>query len=103
MAMEVVVLVEFEAGQTPAYDALLERVGALTLTGQGKLSFVGSQPAGQGRAACDIVAVGLARAAAAPGLLERWRSEGVLAASTSARILTVRPIWSMEPLALMFP
>lgn len=101
--MEVVVLIEFEAGAASARAALLERVGALALAGQARLSFVGTEENGAAAPKRDVVAVGLARASAAPGLLERWRGEGILAASTPTRILRVQPLWSMEPLALMFP
>ncbi|PTM43260.1 hypothetical protein [Bosea sp. 124] len=101
--MEVVVLIEFAAGAVSGRAALLERAGALALAGQARLSFVATEAGSSGQPEREVVAIGLARAAAATGLLERWREEGVLAASTSARILRVQPIWSMEPLALMFP
>ena len=103
MAMEVVVLVEFEAGTAPARAALLERVGALALSGKAKLSFVGIEQGVEGSPARDVVAIGLSRASEAPGLVECWRGEGVLTDATPTRILRVQPIWSMEPLALMFP
>lgn len=101
--MEVVVLVEFEAGAAPARAALLERVGALALSGQGRLSFVATEAGGPDARERDVVAIGLTRAAAASGLIERWRGEGILTDATPARVLRVEPIWSMEPLALMFP
>ncbi|PZO00694.1 MAG: hypothetical protein DCF30_09180 [Hyphomicrobiales bacterium] len=101
--MEVVVLVEFEAGASPARAALLERVGALALSGKAKLSFVGTEAGGPGEPEHDVVAIGMARAAAATSLLERWRTEGVLSEATRTRILRVQPIWSMEPLALISP
>ena len=101
--MEVVVLVEFEAGMEPARAALLERVGALALAGQARLSFVATEAGDPGEPASDVVAIGLTRAEAATGLIERWRGEGVLSEATRTRILRVQPIWSMEPLALMFP
>ncbi len=101
--MEVVVLIDFEAGAASARAALLERIGALALTGQARLSFVGTETGESGTGERDVVAIGLARASAAAGLLERWRGEGVLPASARTRILKVQPLWSMEPLALMFP
>jgi hypothetical protein len=103
MAMEVVVLVEFEAGRAPERAALLERVGALALAGQARLSFVATEAGALGEPERDVVAIGLPRAAAATGLLESWRSDGVLSEATRTRILRVQPLWSMEPLALMFP
>jgi hypothetical protein len=103
MAMEVVILFEFETGAASGRAALLEKVGALALAGQARLSFVGTESSGSHQSGCDVVAIGLARASAAAGLLERWRGEGILAATTKTRILQVQPLWSMEPLALMFP
>ncbi|HEY5796244.1 MAG TPA: hypothetical protein VIU82_14645 [Bosea sp. (in: a-proteobacteria)] len=103
MAMEVVVLIEFETGAASGRAALLEKVGALALAGQARLSFVGTELSGSGQPGREVVAIGLARASAAAGLLERWRGEGILSASTQTRILQVQPLWSMEPLALMFP
>ncbi|HEV7258990.1 MAG TPA: hypothetical protein VGN82_14525 [Bosea sp. (in: a-proteobacteria)] len=96
-------LIEFETAAASGRSALLERVGALALAGQARLSFVGTEAGGAGLPGRDVVAIGLARAAAAPGLIERWRDEGVLANTTRTRILQVQPLWSMEPLALMFP
>lgn len=101
--MEVVVLVEMEAGSSPARAALLERVGALALSGQGKLSFLATEAGGTEGCEREVVAIGLTRAAAASGLIERWRADGILTDATRARVLRVQPIWSMEPLALMFP
>lgn len=103
MAMEVVILVELETGAAAARRALLEQVGVLALANRARLSFVATQAPSDGTPACDIVAVGLVRGAEAPALVERWRAEGTLPAGASARILTVQPLWSMEPLALMFP
>ena len=100
--MEVVVLIEFETGAASGRAALLEKVGALALAGQARLSFVGTEAGGSGQPGREVVAIGLARAAAA-GLLETWHGEGVLTASARTRILRVEPLWSMEPLALMFP
>ncbi|MET3892510.1 hypothetical protein ABIE41_003586 [Bosea sp. OAE506] len=100
--MEVVLLIEFEAA-APGRAALLERVGALALTGRGRLSFLGTAPGespGPGR---EVLAVGLARAAEASALVARWREEGALPADACVRHLAVQPLWSMEPLALMFP
>jgi hypothetical protein len=102
MAMEVVLLIEFEAA-APGRAALLERVGALALSGQARLSFVGTEAGGPGEPGRDIVAIGLQRVAAAAGLIERWRGEGVLTDTTRTRLLRVQPLWSIEPLALMFP
>lgn len=102
MAMEVVLLIEFEAG-APERAALLERVGALALSGRGRLSFLATAPAEAGRPGREVLAVGLARAAEATALAARWREEGALPAKASVRPLTVQPLWSMEPLALMFP
>lgn len=101
--MEVVVLIEFEAGAASGRASLLERVGALALAGQAKLSFVGTDENGSGQPGREIVAIGLARASTAAALLERWRGEGILTETTKTRILQVQPLWSMEPLALMFP
>ena len=103
MAMEVVVLIEFEAGAKSARAAVLQRVGALALTGRAKLSFVATEAGDPDRPDRDVVAIGLASAIAAPGLIANWRSEGILPDTTRSRILQVQPVWSMEPLAMMFP
>jgi len=103
MAMEVVVLIEFETGAASRRAALLERVGALALAGKARLSFVATEDGGVAIPGRDVVAIGLPRASAAGGLLEGWRSDGILDDATPTRILRVQPIWSMEPLALMFP
>ncbi len=96
-------LIEFETGPASGRAALLEKVGALALAGQARLSFVATEAGGHGTSERDVVAIGLRHASAAAGLLAGWRSEGILAASTPTRILQVQPLWSMEPLALMFP
>jgi len=101
--MEVVVLLEYEAGASAPRAALLERIGALALTGQGRLAFVATERDGAGLPIREIVAVGFARAAAVEATLARWRADGALPATVSLRRLGVEPIWSMEPLALMFP
>ena len=46
--MEVVLLIEFET-EAPERAALLERVGALALTGRGRLSFLGTAPGEAGK------------------------------------------------------
>jgi hypothetical protein len=103
MAMEVVILIEFETGAASGRAALLEKVGALALAGQARLSFVGTDESDPGQPERALVAIGLRRASAAPGLLEGWRREGILSEATRTRILRVQPVWSIEPLALMFP
>lgn len=100
--MEVVLLIEFEAA-APGRAALLERVGALALSGRGRLSFLGSAPGEADRPGREVLAVGLARAGDAAALILRWREEGALPAGATVRQLAVQPLWSMEPLALMFP
>lgn len=100
--MEVVLLIEFEAGAAER-AALLERVGALALTGRGQLSFVGADSSTEDKPARDVVALSLPTQGAAENLLTRWRSEGVVGPGNPARILRLQPLWSMEPLALMFP
>lgn len=100
--MEVVLLVEFEAG-APERAALLERLGALALTGRGRLSFLGTASGEAGRPGREVLAVGVTRASEATALVARWREEGALPVEASVRPLAVQPLWSMEPLALMFP
>lgn len=101
--MEVVVLLEYEAGASATRAALLERIGALALAGRGRLSFVAVERDEAGRPAREIVAVGFAKAVAVDETLARWRADGALPATASARRLGVEPVWSIEPLALMFP
>ena len=101
--MEVVVLLEYEAGASETRAALLERIGALALTERGRLSFVAVERDGAGRPAREIVAVAFPKAAAAEETLLRWRAEGTLPATVGVRRLGVEPVWSIEPLALMFP
>ncbi len=100
--MEVVLLIEFET-EAPERAALLERVGALALTGRGRLSFLGTAPGEAGKPGREVLAVGLLRAAEATALIARWREEGALPAEALVRPLAVQPLWSIEPLALMFP
>jgi hypothetical protein len=100
--MEVVLLIEFEA-TAPGRAALLERVGALALSGRGRLSFLGTAPGEASGPDREVLAVGLARAAEATALVARWHEEGALPAGACVRHLAVQPLWSMEPLALMFP
>jgi|GEM_PF-5221739 len=103
--MEVVVLIELDAGTAAANAALRQRVSTLTLKGQARLNFVaadtstgvGSEPAQ------DVVALSLPSQEAACSLLAQWRLEGIIAAAAPVRILRLQPFSSMEPFALMFP
>lgn len=101
--MEVVVLLEYEAGAAATRARLLERIGALTLTGQGRLSFVATERDGVEGPAREILAVGFARSAAVEATLARWRADGALPETVSLRRLGIEPVWQAEPLALMFP
>lgn len=101
--MELVVLLEFDAPAPEIRQALLDRIGALALTGQGRLSFVATERDEQGRPAREVIAVGLQSAPGFVSLVARWRSEGALPDGVSVRPLDVEPIWQAEPLALMFP
>lgn len=101
--MEAVVLLEYDAGTEGVRAALMERVGSLALAGQGRLDFVATERDGQGQPLREVVAVGFARSASVRPTLERWRAEGALPPTAIVRCLGVEPIWSMQPLALMFP
>ena len=81
--MEVVLLVEFEAG-APERAALLERLGALALTGRGRLSFLGTAPGEAGRPGREVLAVGVTRAAEATALVARWLNQDAAAEDEAA-------------------
>lgn len=101
--MEAVVLFEFAADAAGVRSALLDRIGPLALSGDGRLSFVGTQRDEAGRPGTDIVAVGFRTMATADAVTARWRADPVFPAAVHTRLLRIEPVWSIEPLALMFP
>lgn len=101
--MEAVVLFEFAADEAGARSWLLDRIAPLALTGDGRLSFVGSDGGEASRPGGEVVAVGFRSMAKAQAVLARWRAEPAFPAGMQARLLRVEPIWSIEPLAVMFP
>lgn len=100
--MEVIVLLEYESAAA-LRGALLARIGKLALNGAGRLSFAASEPDAMTASGREILAVGFRDAATAQRLLGNWRAELGPEAAFSARLLQVEPLFSMEPLALMFP
>jgi hypothetical protein len=101
--MDAVILFEFESGEAGVRADLLARLSPLALAGEGRLSFVGTEPGEQGQPASEILALAFARMETARSTLLRWRSDPAFPASVTARLLRIEPIWSIEPLPLMFP
>lgn len=101
--MEAVVLFDFAAEAADARSWLLDRIARLALTGDGRLSFVGSDGADTSHPASQTIAVGFRSMAKAQAVLTRWQAEPGFPRGVSARLLQVEPLWSIEPLAVMFP
>ncbi len=101
--MDAVVIFEFAADAPGVRAGLLDRIGPLALSGEGRLNFVGSERDTPGRLAAEIIAVGFRSVATAQTVLLRWRGDPAFPTSVATRLLRIEPIWSIEPLALMFP
>lgn len=103
MAMDAVILCEFAPGDAGVRADLLGRIAPLALSGEGRLSFVATGREVPGGTAIEIVAIAFAKELAAETALRRWRDDATFPAAASLRLLRIEPIWSIEPLALMFP
>lgn len=101
--MDAVLLLEFAADAADVRSRLLDRIGPLALSGEGRLNFVGSERDETGRPVSDVVAVGFKSIATANAAMARWRADPAFPPGVRARLLRVEPIWSIEPLAVMFP
>ncbi len=101
--MEAVVFFEFAADAPGLRAALLDRVAPLALSGEGRLSFVGAERGEQGAPAMEVIAVGFKRAETASSTMLRWRNDPALPGAMQMRLLRIEPIWSIEPLVMMFP
>ena len=101
--MDAVILCEFATGKSGIRPFLLGLVTPLALSGEGRLSFVATGRDDEGNEATEIVAIAFAKARVASAVLLRWRGDPAFPAGVTMRIMRIEPIWSMEPLALMFP
>lgn len=101
--MQVVVLLEFAPQAAGTRQALLDRIGALALKGQGRLGFVAAERDGDGRPVREVISVGFRNAALASSIVAGWRAEGLVSDALAIRSLAIEPLWPIEPLALMFP
>lgn len=101
--MDAVILFEFEAGEAGVRSDLLARLSPLALKGEGRLGFVAVERDEQGRPMSEIVTLAFAKAETAQSTLLRWRNDPGFPAAVRTRLMRIEPIWSMEPLALMFP
>lgn len=82
---------------------LLARLSPLALKGESRLGFVASERNEQGGPGSEIVALAFAKAETAQSVLLRWQADPSFPAAVRTRLMRIEPIWSMEPLALMFP
>lgn len=101
--MAVVVLVEFPAAAPGLRENLLGRLAPLTLRGTVRLSFVATERVGADAPAREMLALGFGDAEAAGALVTAWCAAPEIPASVTLRLMQIEPVWSIEPLALMFP
>lgn len=101
--MDAVILFEFDGAEAGIRADLLARLSPLALAGEGRLSFIATEPGEQGRPASETLALAFARMESARSTLLRWQSDPAFPTGVRARLLRIEPIWSIEPLPLMFP
>lgn len=101
--MDAVILFEFEGGEAGIRADLLARLSPLALAGEGRLSFIATERDEKGRATAEIVALAFAKSETARSALLRWQRDPAFPAAVKTRLMRIEPIWSMEPLPLMFP
>jgi len=99
--MEAVILFEFAAGEAGIRERLLDRLSPLALRGEGRLAFVATDR--EGAPGSEIVALAFVKMETASARLARWRGEPDFPAGVTSRLMRLEPLWSMDPLALMFP
>ena len=101
--MQAVILCEFVSGEAGVRAGLLDRIAPLSLSGQGRLSFVATGQGDTGKPMTEIVAVAFVKQHAAEAVLLRWRGDPAFPKAVEMRLLRVEAVWSIEPLAVMFP
>ena len=101
--METVILMEFASDAAGVRSGLLDRVAPLSLRGEARLSFVGTERDEGGRPASEVIAVGFKSAAKARLAATAWRADPAFSSGVEMRLMRIEPIWSIEPLAVMFP
>lgn len=101
--MDAVILFEFDSEEAGIRSDLLARLSPLALKGEGRLGFVATERDEQDGPGSEIVALAFAKMETARSVMLRWRSDPGFPAAVRTRLMRIEPIWSMEPLALMFP
>lgn len=101
--MTAVIILEFEAGEAGVRTHLLARLSPLALKGEGRLSFVATECNEQGGLGSEIIVLAVAQMEIARSIMLRWRDDPGFPTAVRTRLMRIEPIWSMEPLALMFP
>lgn len=101
--MKAVILCEFASGEIGVRAGLLDRIAPLSLSGEGRLSFVATGSGDEDKPATEIVAVAFAREQVADAVMLRWRGDPTFPTAVATRLMRIEPIWSIEPLAMMFP
>jgi hypothetical protein len=100
--MEAVVFLEFASGASGVRSGLLDRIAPLSLSGDARLNFVGTERGDEAQPA-EIIALGFRDAQMAKTVMLRWRGDPAFPVDVEMRLMRIEPIWSIEPLALMFP
>lgn len=101
--MQAVILFEFDGGEAGIRADLLARLSPLALKGEGRLGFVAVEVEEAGAPASEIIALAFAKSDVARSALQRWRGDPAFPAGVRTRLMRIEPVWSMEPLPLMFP
>ncbi|WNJ93204.1 hypothetical protein [Bosea sp. 685] len=101
--MEAVVFFEFASEASGVRSGLLDRIGPIALSGDGRLNFVGTERDERGRPVSEVIALGFKSAETAQAVMLRWRGDPAFPAGVKTRLMRIEPIWSIEPLAMMFP
>jgi len=99
--MEAVVFLEFASGASGVRSCLLDRIAPLSLSGDARLSFVGTER--DEMRAAEVIALGFRSAQTAKAIMQRWASDPAFPKAVEMCLLRVEPVWSIEPLAVMFP
>lgn len=101
--MDAVILFEFDGGEAGIRADLLARLSPFALSGEGRLSFIATERDAEGSPTAEIVALAFTKGETARAALQRWRGDPSFPAGMRARLMRIEPIWSAEPLPLMFP
>lgn len=101
--MEAVILCEFASGEAGIRADLLGRFSIHALRSEGKLGFVAVEPDTRDGGAFEVVTFAFARLDTARAALRDWRGDPGFPPLVRTRLMRIEPIWSAEPLPLMFP